>query len=548
MSDCGVSFSAEGFAESFPFGFVLEPTGEFRVVGAALRRRLGSKIGTHVDESLEIVRPWNVSGVMDLPRKASAAVLLRIRDTELEIKGQVVSTADDAHVVCIGTPVVRDFEEVKARDLQLVDFPPNDATPDMLLSMQATKTALEDARKLSAELKRALVEAHAAVEAKTRFLAVMSHEIRTPLNGFGSMVDLLRSSELDEEQHAQLDTMDDCAQSLLVLVNDILEMSKIESNGVSLQVHAVPLIETIERAVEHFRAEAESKSLALAFTTLGDVPEWVEGDRQRIRQVVSNLVGNAVKFTSKGSVGVVLESTSEGQIEVEVRDTGIGIPDEAQRLLFDPFTQADSSVTREFGGTGLGLAISREIARAMGGDVKLVTSTRAAGSVFRFTFAATETEAPQRATEDEDSALAVRRLGSDVLAGAEVLVAEDNPMNQLIARRLLTKLGAVPTIVEDGRLAVEAVAKRPYDLILMDLMMPNLAGTEATVEIRRLDCPWKDLPIVAFTAGAFAHDRSDAMAAGMNGYLEKPVRLPQLRAALVEHLASRMVDGKRRRA
>ncbi len=534
MSMAGVTFSDEGFASSFPFGFVVSSTGAFRVVGAALQRRLGSTLGSAADDVLEVVRPWSVESLLDLPRNPAATVLLRVRGTELELKGQIVTTDGGEHIAFIGTPVVRSFEEVKARDLQLIDFPPSDATPDLLLSMQATKTALDDAGSLSMELQTALTEAHAAVEAKVRFLAVMSHEIRTPLNGFGSMVDLLRNTELTGEQLEQLETMDDCAEALLVLVNDILEMSKIESSGVHLDTRPVPLVQTIQRAVEHFRAQADGKGVSLSFEAMGDLPEWIEGDSQRIRQVVSNLVGNAVKFTTAGAVDVLLESKTPGMLTLEVRDTGIGIPEDARKSLFDPFTQADSSVTRRFGGTGLGLAISREIARAMTGNIEL-TASSSSGSIFRFMFQTRPCDAP-KATLTE--AVSVKSTAADdsVLHGAEVLVAEDNPMNQLIAERLLCKLGAVPTIVDDGRQAVEAVSRRPYDLILMDLMMPNLAGTEATVEIRALERPWRNLPIVAFTAGAFAHDRDDAAAAGMDGYLEKPVRLPELRAMLVEHL------------
>ncbi|MEM9802626.1 MAG: ATP-binding protein, partial [Planctomycetota bacterium] len=363
MSSAGVQFSPDGFAGSFPFGFVADPSGAFAVIGSALERRLGPRIGQSVDDALEVVRPWSAKCVKDLQRNPGVAVLLRVRDTELELKGHVVATDDDARLAFIGTPVVRDFEEVKARDLQLVDFPPSDATPDLLLSMQATKTALDDASKLSQELKAALVEAHAAVEAKIRFLAVMSHEIRTPLNGFGSMVDLLRGTDLDEDQLGQLDTMDECAQSLLDLVNDILDLSKIESSGVQLETNPIPLMPVLERIVDRFRAESRGKGVELSLFAANDLPEWIRGDARRIGQVVSNLIGNAVKFTHEGHIEISLMSLTPGTVTVEVADTGVGIPEEARRSLFEPFTQGDSSVTRRFGGTGLGLAISRQKAR-----------------------------------------------------------------------------------------------------------------------------------------------------------------------------------------
>ncbi|MGD2017327.1 MAG: ATP-binding protein [Planctomycetota bacterium] len=535
MTDPSVSFSATGFSAAFPFGFVLDEGGHFVVVGDALKRRQGVEVGDDAEAAFEVLRPRSSKGVGFAVQSVGVVTVLRHRASGLEIKGSAVSLLGAARHAFVGSPILHSVKEVAEQKLTLGDFPPNDATPDLLLSMQATSTALDDARKLGKSLSVALNDAHAAVRAKERFLAVMSHEIRTPLNGFGAMIDLLRTSPLTEEQQEQLVTMDSCAQSLLALVNDILDLSKLEASGVELELAPMSVEETVEETTNQFRAKAEAKGLALEFHVSASFSGPRMGDPRRIGQVVANLLGNAIKFTTEGSIAVDLAAVGETLGRVTITDTGIGIAPEAQSSLFDPFTQADSSVTRRFGGTGLGLAISSELARAMGGSLELTRSS-AEGSTFTFTFSAEPTKAETVApgTSGADSPIAPEDL--DCLRLSRILIVEDNLMNQQIARRLVEKLGAVATVVGDGRAAVSTVREREFDLVLMDLMMPVMAGTEATRAIRALEVPWSNLPIIAFTAGAFEHDREDARSSGMDGFLEKPVRLNRMREVLLEHL------------
>jgi len=358
----------------------------------------------------------------------------------------------------------------------------------------------------------------------------MSHEIRTPMNGFGSMIDLLRDSGLRRDQLDNLNTMDLCAQSLLVLVNDILDFSKLEAGRISVTPEPVELREAIGRITEHFRATANERGIELDVKfDFGDV-RFVRIDYERVRQVVANLLGNALKFTFSGTVTVALSVPSPDQLAIDIIDSGEGIPPEDRKGLFDPFIQADSSTTRKFGGTGLGLTISRQLAQAMHGDVELVKSDEH-GTHFRFTLAAPECEPPAADAEAPPSEAA-----HNPFRNKSVLVAEDDPTNRLIARKMLHKLEITPTTVDDGMAAVEEAGRRHYDLILMDVMMPNMSGIEATRRIRSRPGPCQDVPIIAFSAAAYEKDREAAVHAGMSGFVEKPARLEAIRKMLERYL------------
>lgn len=525
-----MNLSASDFETAVPFGFVVDANGTLTIVGAALRRRLGAQPGTHVDEVFRVIRPARVSSFVDLSISTKSTVLLRALHEDLELKGSTMALDDGARTAFWGGAVVRDIGEFKQRGLQISDFPPSDATPDLLLSMQATRTALNDARELGEKLKSALRNAEAATEAKARFLATMSHEIRTPLNGFGSMIDLLHDGELTSDQRDNLDTMDVCTQSLLVLVNDILEFSKLEAGKVEVAREPVLLHQAITRITEFFRASANERGVALRVRIDASDDTWLSMDFDRVRQIVSNLLGNALKFTPEGHIQLHVHLPADNQLTVDVRDTGIGVALESQQRLFEPFVQADASTTRRFGGTGLGLSISRQLAVAMGGDVHLVHSNDA-GSHFRMSITAETVPAPEVSSESRGESVT-----SVSFVGSTVLVAEDDLTNQHIARKMLEKLGVTATIVADGLCAVDASQSAHFDLILMDLMMPNLNGIEATHRIRSGDGPCSQVPIVAFSAAAFGTDRAAAIDAGMSDFLEKPARLASLRAALAKHL------------
>jgi PAS domain S-box-containing protein len=385
---------------------------------------------------------------------------------------------------------------------------------------------------LEIDLADARDAAIASARQKSEFLAMMSHEIRTPMNGVLGMLGVLLDSELTADQRDVTETAKFSADSLLTLLNDILDFSKIEAGKLAFEMHDFDVRPTIDGVVDLLADGARSKSLDLRCEIDPSVPMRLRGDAGRVRQVLLNLIGNAVKFTSQGGVRVRLTRESDNCIRFTVSDTGIGIPPDAQKRLFVPFVQADSSTTRRFGGTGLGLAISRRLVEMMNGEIG-VESVAGEGSTFWFTarfetaqepvMTSTEISAPERAAEQRIENRVRSRRG-------RILVAEDNAVNQKVALRLLEKLGYRADVVANGLEAIEALRRVPYDLVLMDCHMPEMDGYAATRVIRARES--RRLPILALTASAMSEDRDRCLQAGMDDVLTKPVREAELEAAL----------------
>lgn len=380
-------------------------------------------------------------------------------------------------------------------------------------------------------LERARSQAEAATRSKSEFLANMSHEIRTPLNGILGFLHLLSEEKMSDDAHENVQHIKKCSESLVVVINDILDFSKIESGKIILEKIPFNLTETIETSIDTFKTSASNKDVAITYELNEKISPMIIGDPFRLRQILINLIGNAIKFTREGSItvtaninGVINFHLDDIEIIFSVTDTGIGIAKEAQRNVFKAFEQSDSSTTREYGGTGLGLAICSNLVKIMGGRL-WVESEPGQGSSFKFTlptqYSISDTSSQSSPKELEETAGDPQTLS--------ILIAEDKPINQLLVQKILVKIGHINTdIANNGIEAVELANNNQYDLILMDIQMPEMDGYQATEAIRSRYNPNQETKIIGLSANVFPEYVARAKQSGMDDYLEKPINMKKL--------------------
>ena len=507
-------------------------------VGSSLLELGGlDQIGTPLTCIVEAMRPRiGLSFEVLLNRRHGVFSLIHL-PTAISLRGQVLVDEDSGFGVFIGIPWFPRVDDYTKRNIRLNMLPVHYGMVETLFLLQTNQATIEDFKRLTqqmtrqqAELREARQDLQVASEARTRFFAMMSHEIRTPMSGIKGMIDILQSTEFAPEQMDYFRTLDHCVNSLMVILDDLLDFSKIDVAKLQLNPEPFDLFDLIEATVALMRPTAIGKGLRLDLVLPEREGHFVLGDRHRIRQVLLNLLSNALKFTSKGYVALTVQRIEDGSWHFAVEDSGLGMTEEALGRLFRPFEQASSETASEYGGTGLGLFICRNLVELMGGNIQ-VRSTEGVGTTFQFIIPLPEAAQPEAKVISIDATSI-----SGATTNIQVLHAEDNDDNAIIVEHFIESMGAHLHRVRNGAEAVRLAAETQFDIILMDCQMPVLNGYDASRQIRAQEAANVAVPIIALTANTSTEDERACREAGMNGFVSKPIDADQLRKAITNLL------------
>lgn len=518
--------SADDLSSIFPFHVTVSGRLDIVRFGAGLARLFPQlAAGSRLEDHFHILRPNLLSRrFRSIEGHRNTTFELESKSSAFRLFGPLIYGGYPDTWVLLASPRLNGIEELRAiAPTEAEGF----AGPQPRLEPQARELLHRNQ-----ELTDALA-AMAASELRNSSIANLSHEMRTPISGVIGLTEMVLDSQLSADQRENLEAVKTSAESLLVLLNDILDFSKVEAGKLDIDTSPFSLRRTLQAVLKVLYVRSAGKAVDLSLNVAEEIPDCLEGDAGRLRQILTNLVGNAIKFTERGSVRIAVATETRAADQVirfSIIDTGIGIPPEKLALIFEPFRQADDSISRKYGGTGLGLSISSRLVELMGGSLE-VSSQRGRGSTFSFTLPL-RIDRPASYSVPDASAPPSESREPDIV-GLKVLLAEDHLVNQKIAVRLLEKQGCSVTAVATGVEALQALANDHFDLVLMDVQMPEMDGLAATASIRAAERGGSThLPIVAITAHALQGDRTRFLASGMDGYISKPIRSLELLEAI----------------